>query len=84
MNKQHCSRRPVYGSDLHSAVDVWSHGLHATSQNFLANSAVYCRTASQPEMLKHPYWYWNSTNHLQSLILNGAQRLQQLKGVIER
>lgn len=83
-NRRNCNHRPVYGFDLHDAVDVWTNGLHSRPFHFRSNSAVHCYNAARIVNPNHPRYYWSSTSYLKSAILSAAERLLQLKDVLER
>jgi len=83
-NRRHCSHRPVYGMDLHEAVDVWSHGIHARPTRFQSNSAVHCYNAARVTDMCHPRLYWSSSNYLKDAILSSEDRLKSLSDIISR
>lgn len=83
-NQKHCNQKPVYGSDLHDAVNVWRQGLHYKTNTFSDNSAVHCYNVVQVLNPNHPRYYWVTTEYLKNLIMTPEDRLEQLRDVLER
>lgn len=84
LNSKHCAPQPLYGYDLHKAVDVWSGGLNTRRKSFSANSALHCYAVQNIGNQNHPRYYWRSTSYLRDVIKTPEERLEELKGVIER
>jgi len=83
-NKKHCGYKPVYGFDLHGAVNVWKNGLHKSPTYFSDNSLAHCHNAVSVTKPNHPRYYWSCTEYLRKLILTPEERLEQLTDLVER
>ncbi|KAK3083777.1 hypothetical protein FSP39_003020, partial [Pinctada imbricata] len=86
-NRKHCELKPVYGRDLHDAVDVWRDTSQTTviDNTWGGRGRSFCLNVHSPfSNSKLSDKYWTNTKVLSNLVHTPEMFLQELKEVLDR